>query len=232
LTRAQNLTDATVRMHKDDDKVANAERTGRIRSVLSAPWLFRAYQKAVGANAFKREVIETYLKPQPGQRLLDVGCGTGDVVEYLQDVDYLGFDVNERYVAHARDRFGAHADFRVANVLDIDARELGSFDLAHGLLHHLQDVLAARVCALAAEVLMPSGRFVTADPCLHTDQSPLARFTVSMDRGNMVRTLDGYRALAEPSFGRVHSIIDHSPLRIPHTTAVLVCAEPNSAPGG
>lgn len=202
--------------------------------MLSAPWVFRAYQHAVGANALKREIIDTFVKPRSGQRLLDLGCGTGDVVEYLADVDYLGLDVNERYVAHARDRFGAPAAFLVADVLEIDARQLGRFDLvhAHGLLHHLEDAQAARVCALAAEVLMPSGRFVTVDPCLHADQSSLARFTVKMDRGKAVRTLDGYRELAEPSFGGVHSMIGHTPLRIPHTTAVLVCVEPNHAPGG
>jgi len=41
-----------------------------------------------------------------------------------------------------------------------------------------------------------------------------------------VRTPDRYCALAEQSFARVDVLVNQSPLRIPHTTAVLVCAEP------
>ncbi|MDQ6854905.1 MAG: hypothetical protein M3046_14640, partial [Actinomycetota bacterium] len=81
-------------------------------------------------------------------------------------------------------------------------------------------------CALAAEVLVPSGRFVTVDPCFHPDQSRLARFTVSRDRGQAVRTPDEYRALAAPSFERVHVVIEQSPLHIPHTATVLECTTP------
>jgi SAM-dependent methyltransferase len=205
-----------------------AQRTGDIRSVLSAPPLFRAYQRLVGARSFKRSIVITHLRPRPGERVLDLGCGPGDMVEDLADVEYVGLDVSERYIAHARARFGAHGTFIAADLLQVDAVELGKFDLvhAHGLLHHLDDHVASRAFALAAEVLVPHGRFVTADPCFHPDQSRLARFTVAKDRGAAVRTPEGYRALAARSFGRVDVVIDHSPLLIPHTAAVLVCTEP------
>jgi hypothetical protein len=41
-----------------------------------------------------------------------------------------------------------------------------------------------------------------------------------------VRTPDEYRALAAPSFARVDVVVEHSPLHIPHTAAVLVCSDP------
>lgn len=141
---------------------------------------------------------------------------------------YVGIDISERYIEHARARFRDRGSFLVADVLDVDTGELGTFDLvhAHGLLHHVDDAVASRVFALAAEVLAPSGRFVTVDPCFDPDQSRLARFTVSRDRGQAVRTPDRYRALAEPSFARIDVVVDHSPLHIPHTAAVLVCTAP------
>ena len=199
-----------------------------IRSALSMPWAFRAYQRVVGARAFKRSVIRDRLRPHPGDRVLDIGCGPGDVLEDLPDVEYVGLDLSERYIGNARARFGDRASFVVADVLQVDPRELGKFDLvhAHGLLHHVDDTVAARACALAAEVLVPSGRFVTVDPCFHPDQSRLARFTVSRDRGQAVRTPDEYRALAAPSFERVHVVIEQSPLHIPHTATVLECTTP------
>jgi len=205
-------------------------RRAGIRSVLSFPSVFRVYQRAVGARNLKRSIINRHLRPRSGDRLLDIGCGPGDLVDDLPDVgiEYVGLDVSGQYIEYARARFGERGSFLVSDVLDADADALGTFDLvhAHGLLHHLDDAVASRACALAAKVLVPSGRFVTADPCFHPDQSRLARFTVSRDRGQAVRTPDRYCALAEQSFARVDVLVDQSPLRIPHTTAVLVCAEP------
>jgi SAM-dependent methyltransferase len=211
-----------------DGGTTKRQRTGGLRSVLSLPWAFRAYQRAVGAQAYKRALVATHLRPRPGDRLLDIGCGPGDIVEELRGVEYVGLDVSERYIEHARARFGTRGSFLAVDVIDADAGALGEFDLAyaHGLLHHLSDTVASRVCALAAAVLVPSGTFVTADPCFHPDQSRMARLTVAWDRGQAVRTPNGYRVLAEHSFERVDVLVDHSPLRIPHTTAVLVCTTP------
>ena len=105
--------------------------------------------------------------------MLDLGCGPGDVVEDIPNVEYVGLDASERYIEDARGRFGARASFIIADVLEVATGDLGEIDLvhAHGLLHHVDDAVAARVGALAAEVLVPSGRFVTADPCFHPDQS-------------------------------------------------------------
>ncbi len=196
------------------------------------PALFRAYQRVVGARSFKRSVIATYLRSRPGDRVLDIGCGPGDVVDDFPDVEYVGLDVSEPYIEDARRRFGARASFIVADVLDVDPGELGTFDLvhAHGLLHHVDDPVGSRVCGLAAEVLVPSGRFVTADPCFNPGQSRLARLTVAKDRGEAVRTPEQYRALAERSFECVGVVVDHSPLHMPHTAAVLVCTKPKVEP--
>jgi SAM-dependent methyltransferase len=214
------------------EETSTPGRTGGLRSVLSVPSVFRAYQRVVGARSFKRSVILTHLRPRPGDRVLDLGCGPGDVVDDLPGVEYVGLDFSERYIENARARFGDRCSFIVADVLKVDPTALGTIDLvhAHGLLHHVDDAVATRACALAAAVLVPSGRFVTADPCFHPDQSRLARFTVSRDRGQSVRTPDEYRALAQPSFADVDVVVEHSPLHIPHTAAVLVCTKPKVTP--
>jgi SAM-dependent methyltransferase len=199
-----------------------------IRSVLSVPSIFRLYQRVVGARAFKRSVIDDHLRARPGDRVLDIGCGPGDVLDDMPGVEYVGLDISEPYIEHARTRYRGRGSFLVADVVNVDVGGLGQFDLvhAHGVLHHLDDPVASRVCSLASEVVVPSGRFVTVDPCFHPGQSRLARFTVSRDRGHAVRTPDEYHALAAPWFEHVNVIVDHSPLYIPHTAAVLVCTAP------
>jgi len=58
------------------------------------------------------------LHVQPGDSLLDVGCGFGDLVPHLPDCGYLGIDVMEDFVKEARRRHPGHA-FETVNLLDM-----------------------------------------------------------------------------------------------------------------
>jgi len=80
--------------------------------------------------------------PQPGERVLDIGCGAGTtLLELAARVGpsgyVLGADISERSVARARERIAA-AGLRQAEVLcaDVAAHPVipGSFDLAFSRL--------------------------------------------------------------------------------------------------
>ena len=118
--------------------------------------------------------------------------------------------------------------FFVAEVSEVDATALGTFDrvVAHGVLHHVSDDIASELLALASDVLAPSGRLVTNDGCRYDGQSRPARFMVHADRGKEIRSPEGYRRLADQSFGRVEVHVRHDLLRIPYTLAILTCEEP------
>jgi SAM-dependent methyltransferase len=59
-----------------------------------------------------------------GSRVLDYGCGKGDLYQFLKDrsisVDYTGFDINENLISLAKRKY-PRTDFRV---FDIEAEEL------------------------------------------------------------------------------------------------------------
>ena len=54
-----------------------------------------------------------------GGKILDFGCGKGDFCGFLKDrninVDYIGFDINENFIALAREKY-PEADFRVFDI--------------------------------------------------------------------------------------------------------------------
>lgn len=204
-----------------------SERAGGMRSLLAFPSAYRAYQRLIGDGTMRRAVVEQ-LSPEPGNRFLDIGCGAADILEYLPDVTYLGFDQSERYIERARRRWGDRGSFFTADVTDVDPAELGTFDrvLAHGVLHHVSDDIASGLIALAARALEPSGRFVTIDGCWDDRQSRAARFFLEHDRGKAIRTPDEYRMLGEQAFARVDVHVRHDLLRIPYTLAILTCRDP------
>src|SRR5215213_3471886 len=84
--------------------------------------------------------------PQPGQRVLDIGCGFGDTTQQIAALvgaegEAVGVDAAERFIetatAEAADASVANARFFVA---DVQTDPLGGA-VRHGLLPHGDDVL-------------------------------------------------------------------------------------------
>jgi len=105
--------------------------------------VYRYFSKVIGGNRALAHFLAYYVKPCPGDRLLDVGCGPGRLAENLPPgVDYVGIDSNELDISWARQKFqGMNGrDFRCCRLEEISAAESG-FDiiLMSGLLHHLSD---------------------------------------------------------------------------------------------
>ncbi|MGH3968172.1 MAG: hypothetical protein ACRDTV_08695, partial [Mycobacterium sp.] len=59
----------------------------------------------------------------------------------------------------------------------------------------------------AKAALKPGGRVLTVDPCYAPGQNPIARFLISKDRGQHVRSPAGYEALARDAFAHVHATV-------------------------
>jgi SAM-dependent methyltransferase len=202
-----------------------AQTTSGLRSLLSLPSAHRLFQWLVGSPRTRRALAEEYIGAKPGQRLLDIGCGTAEILGYLPEVEYIGFDQNESYIRAAQKRYGARGNFVGRDVNDVLLGTLGSFDvvLALGILHHLDDGETRKLFGLAKSCLKPGGRLVTFDTCYQEGQSSIARFLINRDRGRNTRTEAGYSSLASEVFGTVKSSVRHNLLHIPYTHVILVC---------
>lgn len=197
--------------------------------LLANPWIYDTFQSAVGANAWRKRVIEAKLVPAlaTDALIVDVGCGTGWVLQLLpHSVRYIGIDRNRAYIEQAREEYIDRqiAEFRCDDVSLASAGVDLSADavLAIGLLHHLDDNECVQLLASAARMLKPGGFLLTLDPVISSDQSGLARAIIRRDRGRSVRTADAYRDLLSRTFGRVEVFIDRAPLRIPYTGIVCL----------
>jgi hypothetical protein len=66
-----------------------AEVTTGLRGLLARPKLYVALQRLMGTEKELRGFVETYIRPRPGDRVLDVGCGPGELRRYIaEDVTY------------------------------------------------------------------------------------------------------------------------------------------------
>jgi SAM-dependent methyltransferase len=170
--------------------------------------------------------VRTYVRPSLGDRILDLGCGTADVLGHLPTgVHYVGIDADERYIAHARARFGHRAEFRHLPLDQVLAAGLGAFEivLATGVIHHVDDRTAAELFGVARTAITPRGRLVTIDPCFVAGQSAAARFLLHRDRGKFVRRAVDYERLARAAFPVVDVFIRHDLVPLPYTHLVMEC---------
>lgn len=193
-------------------------------SLLKHPALFNAVQRVVRSDA-RKILVDEYIKPRPGDCVLEIGCGPGGMVPYLEDVEFTGVEPEPAYVDLARATHGPRGTFICAGVDDMGDQYEHRFDrvIAIGVLHHIEDGSARALFDVARRALKPGGRLVTSDPVWREGQNPLARLAIAMDRGKSVRSPEGYRALAERSFSRVEVFLRSDFMRIPYDHCILVC---------
>lgn len=197
-----------------------------LRTILALPAGYRLFSHLIASPNQRQRYVDTFIRPQAGDRILDIGCGPGDIIEYLPAVQYQGFDMDEHYINAATKNYGHKGRFFCLRVGQDTFPHQTAFDIimATGLLHHLTDSEAGELFKLASTLLTPGGRLVTLDGCYIDKQSALEKKILASDRGNYIRTPDQYRQLAEPYFTMVTLHIRRDLLRIPYTHAILECS--------
>lgn len=196
-----------------------------VRPLMDLPPVYSKVTLMLRGKDTIRRFVDLNIRPEGGERILDIGCGTGDILDYLPAVDYSGFDLNGQYIRRARKRFGNRGRFFQMAVNDeVSFGEKFDIVLAMGILHHLNDDEARHLFTLAARLIKPGGRILTFDGCYTDNQSAFARFFLGLDRGKYVRDQGAYEALARHSFSEVRVRYDR--LAIPYTIIVMECRNP------
>ncbi len=200
-----------------------AQRTGGIYGILSFPWTYDLFQKLIGSNQSRKTFVDEFIKPGNNDKILDIGCGTGVLLEYMPNVDYVGYDLNPQYILSAKETFGDRAEFHTGNIEDLKLSNEKKFDivLAVGVMHHLDDETEKNLLKIAHSVLKKGSRLITIDPVFVENQHYFARFLINNDRGLNVRFEHEALKLYQPFFPNVKSVIRHDLLRVPYSHLIM-----------
>ena len=202
--------------------------TSGIRKILSLPSVYNTLISSLGSKKLLDIYVPQYLKPIEGDRILDIGCGTSEIIDSLPPYsEYHGYDLSPEYISAAEKKYAGRGTWHCSSVMEMESDNFGTFDIvmANGLFHHLDDSEADQLAAIASLSLKPGGRFCSLDNCYVYAQNPIARFLISRDRGQNVREPEGYEALISPHFDSVELFIRHDLLRVPYTHAIVVATK-------
>ncbi len=190
------------------------------KKVLSLSHGYQIFGLVIGGNKFRRVLTNQYLRISPGSKVLDIGCGTADILDSLPEVDYLGIDISERYISAATKRFGGRGEFVCGTTESIDSTVSADVVMCIGLLHHVDDDTARRLLSFASRSLRPRGRLITVDPAFTPEQHPIARWLASRDRGQNVRTPENLGLIIKQEFPSAEIDVRHDLLNIPYTHVI------------
>jgi trans-aconitate 2-methyltransferase len=104
------------------------------------------------------EAVIDLLDPQAGERILDLGCGAGQLTAKIagRGAHVIGLDASPEMIAQARSNFPS-LDFRVADATAFELSEPVNAVFSNAALHWVKDQRAAIRCVWRA--LKPGGRF-------------------------------------------------------------------------
>jgi SAM-dependent methyltransferase len=125
-----------------------------------------AYLERTPWTELRLAVIRDLVDPQPGDRVLDLGCAAGAITHYLSTfgADPVGIDAEPLAVEKARELFPG-LRFEVADAADLPFPD-ASFDkaVAADFVEHVDDDAFLRMCAELRRVLTSAGTFALYTP--------------------------------------------------------------------
>jgi ubiquinone/menaquinone biosynthesis C-methylase UbiE len=136
-----------------------------------------------------------------GRRSLDLACGPGAFADLFEGDDYVGIDLNRRYIDHARrHRKGTFVVGDARRVELPDAR----FDqiLIFGLLHHLSDADVRAVLRECRRLLAPGGHALVIEDIPTLSRLNLIGHLIhNVENGEHIRAPEEYRRLYAEALG-------------------------------
>jgi trans-aconitate methyltransferase len=123
------------------------------------PWDSQLYDESFNIITRLGAGVLDLLSPQPGERIVDLGCGTGDLTAQIAAVgaEVIGIDASEAMIVRARERF-PEIRFEVARGQDFVVETPVDAVFSSAALHWMSP--PEDVAASVFRALQPGGRFV------------------------------------------------------------------------
>lgn len=194
-----------------------SQKNTGIHRLLSSPLFYSLFQTIMSGFNIRKKIVKEIIRKK-NANILDIGCGPGEILEFLPKSKYYGYDTNKKYISYAKLKYGDKGKFFCKKFTSKEIKKLPKFDyvLFLGIMHHLSDFELNRLLNFSEKAIKKGGKLVTLDPIFVKNQNTFARFIIDSDRGKNIRTERQYKKLIRKKFNKINSKIIHQKF-IPYT---------------
>ena len=170
-----------------------------IKKILNIPLIYHLSQKIFLADNFRKKILKKFITNKNFD-ILDIGCGPGNMIKNLSYNKYYGFDTDKRYINYAKETY-QDCNFFCEKFSLSSVKKISKVDVVilFGILHHISDKETLKLINNIHFCLKRRSKIIIIDPVFKKNQNKLAEFLIKNDRGNFVRTTDGYVKLLKKS---------------------------------
>lgn len=176
-------------------------------SLLNNPKFFNPFSKYFGDQGIVDEVVREETGSSGSVKILDLGCGTGNLSRLFPPMNYIGVDSDEKYINFARENY--KREFHVMNASDLKFSG-DAFDMVFSkdLFHHLKDDEFVKVLSEIKRVLKPSGKALIIEISYRmADDLLYKKILRRLDRGEHIREFSALERFVRSIFSVEKSYI-------------------------
>lgn len=192
-----------------------------IKNILNNPTLYHLSQKFFLADNFRKKLLKKLITKK-NIDVLDIGCGPGNMINYLSFNRYFGFDTDKKYIEFAKKKY-LDCIFFCEKFTKLSLKKISKVDVVilFGVLHHISNDEVLDLIKNLKLALKKIQKIIILDPVYVKNQNKIAKFLIDNDRGDFVRTEKGYLDLFKKSRTTfTHKIYNQK--IIPYTNIVTI----------
>jgi len=169
----------------------------QLTNVLDQPVVYQLWQAPFVAAKLRPFVRNNDLTDV--RRVLDVGCGPGTNSSVFSHTEYLGLDMNPRYIEIARQRH--RGDFQVADVREYQSSTGDLYDciFINSFLHHIDDENTTSILQNMHSLLSDDGHINILELVM-PETASIGRWLARHDRGDFARSVERWHDIFQTQF--------------------------------
>ena len=133
-------------------------------------------------------------------RVLDLGCGTGEFSVYFKDYSYTGIDIESGYIDFAKNNYIGKFELMDASKMSFPD-DFFELIIVLGVFHHISDEICLKIFKEMNRVVKKNGRILIMedlDPESRTDI--IGNLLRKLDKGDFIRKKKEYISLISNTF--------------------------------
>ena len=156
---------------------------------------YRFLQSLILKKSFSEDLIKL-IKKHKVSEIIDIGSADSPILEYMNDTySYHGYELNSYFTNKLKFKYKNNNKFHFYNkgVDEIDFKKFDpdkSIIILIGLFHHIEDTQIYRFINKTKNF-----KIFAIDAVKLPGQKNITKFLMSLDKGNYIRQLDGYKKI-------------------------------------